>query len=141
MRRRSFLGGLGAALATALGVRGFAHSAEAGRAVTLEEAIRQARQGGPIIAPYDPTVADRNGKGSCLSRIYRLATDGCYYEIGRAEPKPGDRCIVLGLDGKRLWSAEAFTVAGPRGSYFHDGEPVLEVAGTPVSVNLFRDGL
>jgi hypothetical protein len=113
MKRRSFLGGLGAMVAGLFGC---------GRAAPAE---------------YDPTIADRDKKGKCLSRIYRLAKDGCYYEIGRGEPRPGDRCIVLGLDGKRLWSAEAFTVGGPRGSFYHDGEPVVEMAATPRAVNLF----
>lgn len=71
-------------------------------------------------AGYDPTVAERGTKGDCLARVYRQGDGGHFWEIDRRDVRAGDRVIMLGLDGKRLWRAEAFTVGEQ--PYYLDGD-------------------
>jgi hypothetical protein len=111
--RRSFLGGVGAFLAGLFGARA-----------------------GAAPWPYDPTVADRSRRGACMARLYRFDPEsGDFHEIGRLGARPGDRCVMLGLDGQRLWRAEAFTV-GEKGVVGDplDGEPAVYVEGPMVSL-------
>lgn len=88
MKRRSFFGAALAAVAGLFGVKAFGAGPKPGR--------------------VPPTERDENGE--CLARLYRLGDGGCFHEIPRDGARPGDRVIMLGIDGARIWKAEAFTV-------------------------------
>lgn len=116
MKRRSFLAGLGAALAGLAGLAGLC-------------GWKTAAAASATLGTIPPTERDRHG--ICLARIYRRdAVSGSYHEIGRDAAKPGDRCIVIGLDGSRLWRADAFTI-GKQGAFIDpaDGGPTVCIEG------------
>jgi hypothetical protein len=87
--RRGFLGLLGVALA---GV-GF-------------------RTAAAVAAPE----TERDPRGRAVAQAFRLMPDGCFGKVPRSALRPGDRFVLLGLDGDRLWRAEAFVV-GSRGRW------------------------
>jgi hypothetical protein len=60
--------------------------------------------------------------------VYREGADGSYREIRRHDVRPGDRIIMIGQDGDRLWKAEAVTAlqydpdCSPAGGVLVDGD-------------------
>lgn len=57
-----------------------------------------------------PQEPDVNSRGAALARVFRLEPDGTWQRIARADQKPGDRCIMLGVNDDRLWRALIYTV-------------------------------
>lgn len=58
----------------------------------------------------DPTVAPRDSRGECVTRVYRETPDRGWREIQIAEINPGDKIICIGQDGDRLWRANSIKV-------------------------------
>jgi hypothetical protein len=59
---------------------------------------------------------ERDPRGRDVAQAFRLGPNGCFDKTPRSALRPGDRFIMLGLDGDRLWRAEAFVV-GRRGHW------------------------
>ncbi len=79
-----------------------------GAMVGLVGGLFASRAGGAD--PFDHTKAERDSNGKAICRVYRADAEGVYREIDRNAIRRGDRIIMIGQDGDRLWKAEVATV-------------------------------
>jgi len=103
MLRRSFFGRV-------FGVIGCLFAPHTAQSVAKE--LVDGLRDGSVVLPDPLAVAqsDKDRNGNCVAQVFRKGTDGYYYHIHRNEVRAGDECIVIGLDGKRLWRVDAYKV-------------------------------
>lgn len=116
--------------------------------------------GGAIAALFaNPTTAQAAGKdhtkpdeydpsGEAICRIYRQVKDGTYRQIQRSEIRVGDRILMVGQNGDRLFMCREGTVAAishepyQNGGYVPDdskGQRDLLMDETPPAVQKVCD--
>jgi hypothetical protein len=85
---------------------------------------------------FDPTVPDRDPHGEPMAWLYRVADDDKAYRIDRKSARPGDRVIMLGLCGDRLFKADSFTVGNRSHATLRDGLEALDVDQSQLFLSL-----